>query len=61
MKTYLVDLIVGTIVAVVLTLLSYIVGFDKTWNEAAETYGICFFIYIALTLYGRIKNKNKTS
>jgi hypothetical protein len=38
MKEYIVDFVTGTIVAAVLTLLSYIVGFDKTWDEAAQTW-----------------------
>ena len=59
MKEYLIDFVTGTIVATILTLLSYIVGLDKTWDEAAQTYGICFVVYIALTLFGKLKNKNK--
>lgn len=59
MKEYIVDFVTGTIVAAVLTLLSYIVGFDKTWDEAAQTYGVCFVIYIALTLFSKQKNRNK--
>ena len=59
MKEYVIDFVTGTIVATILTLLSYIVGLDKTWDEAARTYGICFVVYIALTLFGKLKNKNK--
>jgi len=59
MKDYLIDFVTGTIVAAVLTLISYIVGFDKTWADAAQTYGICFVVYIALTLFGKLKNNNK--
>ena len=59
MKEYLIDFVTGTIVAAVLTLISYIVGFDKTWNDAAQTYGICLVVYIALTLFSKLKNKNK--
>ena len=59
MKEYVIDVVTGTIVATILTLLSYIVGLDKTWDEAAQTYGICFVVYIALTLFGKLKNKNK--
>ena len=36
MKEYVIDFITGTIVAAVLTLISYIVGFDKTWDDAAQ-------------------------
>jgi hypothetical protein len=57
MKDYLIDLATGTIVAAVLTLLAYILGFDKTWSDAAETYGICFFVYVALSIFSRIKKK----
>ena len=60
MKGYIFDFVIGTIVAAILTLLSYLVGLDKSWEGAAETYGTCFFIYIALSLYQRIK-KNKTT
>ena len=59
MKEYLIDFVTGTIVAAVLTLLSYIVGLDKTWDEAAKTYGVCFVVYIALTLFSKQKNKNQ--
>lgn len=59
MNEYVIDFITGTIVAAVLTLISYIVGFDKTWDDAAQTYGICFVVYIALTLFSKLKNKNK--
>ena len=59
MKEYVIDFVTGTIVATILTLLSYIVGLDKTWDEAAQTYGICFVVYIVLTLFGKLKNKNK--
>ena len=59
MKEYIIDFVTGTIVAAVLTLISYIVGLDKTWNDAAQTYGICFVVYIALSLFGKYKNKNK--
>ena len=60
-KGLLIDLLFGTILASILTLLSYIIGFDKTWSDAANTYGTCFVIYIAISTYSRIKNKNKTS
>ena len=59
MKEYVIDFITGTIGAAVLTLISYIVGFDKTWDDAAQIYGICFVVYIALTLFSKLKNKNK--
>jgi hypothetical protein len=59
MREYVLDFVTGTIVAAILTLISYAVGFDKTWDEAAQTYGVCFVIYIALTLFGKLKNKNK--
>ena len=59
MKEYIIDFVTGTIVAAVLTLISYIVCLDKTWNDAAQTYGICFVVYIALSLFGKYKNKNK--
>ena len=59
MKEYLIDFVTGTIVAAVLTLLSYIVGFDKTWDDAAQTFGMCFVVYIALKLFSNLRNKNK--
>ena len=59
MKEYVIDFVTATIVAAVLTLLSYIVGLDKTWDDAAQTYGICFVIYIALTLFSKLKQNNK--
>ena len=59
MKEYIIDFVTGTIVAAVITLISYTVGFDKTWNDAAQTYGICFLVYIALTLWSRQKKKQQ--
>ena len=59
MKEYIIDFVTGTIVAAVLTLISYSVGLDKTWGDAAQTYGICFVVYIALTLFSKVKKNNK--
>jgi hypothetical protein len=36
MKEYVIDFVTGTIVAAVLTLISYIVGFDETWDDVLQ-------------------------
>ncbi len=56
MKEWLNELLLDTIVAVVLTLLSYILGLEKTWGGLAETFIIAFTVMFFLGLYSRRKN-----
>ena len=59
LKKWLPELLLDTIVAVVATLLTYIVGLEKTWNEAFQTFFIAFAIMFLLGIYNRRKNHKK--
>ncbi len=59
MREWLVNLVQDTIVATVITLLWYILGIDKSWEDAANTFGTAFLVMFVLGLYQRYK-KNKT-
>ena len=56
MKEWLNELLVDTIVAAALTLLSYILGLEKTWAELAQTFGVAFVVMFFLGLYARRKS-----
>ena len=58
MKQYLIEIAICTIVAAVATLLFYIIGLDKTAQEAATTFGTCFLVMFVLGMWNRIKRKN---
>ena len=57
LKKWLPELLLDTIVAAVLTLISYIVGFEETWDSAFQTFLIAFVIMLALGLYNRKKQQ----
>ena len=57
MKQYLVEIGICTIVAAVATLLFYIIGLDKTAQEAATTFGTCFLVMFVLGMWNRLKRK----
>ena len=59
LKKWIPELILDTIVAVVITLISYIIGFEKTWGEAQQTFLIAFAIMFILGIYNRRKNKQQ--
>ena len=59
LKKWLPELLLCTIVAVVATLLTYMIGLEKTWGEAAQTFIIAFAIMFILGVYSRRKSKNK--
>ena len=59
LKKWLSELLLDTIVAAVATLFTYILGLDKTWNEAFKTFFIAFAIMFLLGIYNRRKNKQK--
>ena len=59
MKQYLTEIILCTIVSTVVTLLFYIIGMDKDWQEAATTFGTCFLVMFALGLWNRLKKKQQ--
>jgi membrane protein YdbS with pleckstrin-like domain len=59
LKKWLPELLLDTIVAVVATLLTYIVGLEKTWDEAFQTFFIAFAIMFLLGIYNRRKYNKK--
>ena len=60
MKEQLTELVLCTIVSAFTTLLFYILGLDRTWQDASTTFGTCFLIMFVLGLYQRYKrNKQK--
>ena len=58
MRQYVAEIAVCTIVAAVATLLFYIIGLDKTTQEAAATFGTCFLVMFVLGMWNRLKKKN---
>ena len=58
MKEWLVELLVDTIVAAVVTLLFYIIRLDHSWDDAMRTYAMSFAIMLALGIYRKTK-RNK--
>jgi len=57
MKQYLVEIAICTIVAAVATLLFYVIGLDKSAQDAATTFGTCFLVMFVLGMLNRIKGK----
>jgi uncharacterized membrane protein YjjP (DUF1212 family) len=57
LKKWLPELLLDTIVAVVATLLCYILGLEDSWQEASQTFIIAFAIMFILGIYNRKKNK----
>ena len=55
MKQYLVEIAICTIVAAVATLLFYVIGLDKSAQDAATTFGTCFLVMFVLGMLNRIK------
>ena len=58
MKKWLIELTTCTIVAAVATLFTYILGMEKTWADAAQTFIIAFVVMFALGIWNR-KKKSK--
>ncbi len=57
LKKWLPELLTCTIVAAVATLLTYILGLEKSWQDASQTFIIAFVVMFALGIYNR-KRKN---
>ena len=53
MKEWLIDLTQNTIISVVITLIWYVLGIDKSWNDAATTFATAFLVLFVITLYQR--------
>ena len=59
LKKWIPELLLCTIVAVLATLLTYILGLEKTWAEASQTFFIAFVVMFVLGIYNKKKNKNE--
>lgn len=55
MKDYLIELALCTVVAVVCTLVSYLLGLEESWQSAANTFGIAFLSMFVVGIF--LKNK----
>ena len=58
LKKWLPELLLDTIVALVATLLCYILGLEDSWQEASQTFLIAFVVMFALGIYNKRKNKS---
>lgn len=56
MKHYLIEVLICTIVAAIVSLLLFLLGLDKTWQDASTTFGTTFLIMFVLGVYVRMKN-----
>ena len=56
MKQYLIEILICTIVAAIVSLLLFLLGLDKTWQDASTTFGTTFLIMFVLGVYVRMKN-----
>jgi len=59
MKEWFIDLAKNTIISILITLLFYVLGFDKSWEDAANTFGMAFLVLFVLSLYARYKTKQQ--
>lgn len=59
MKQYLIEILVCTIVAAIATVIFYIIGMDKSWQDASTTFGTCFLVMFVLGVYARLKKNQK--
>ncbi len=57
LKKWIPELLLDTIVAVVATLLCYMLGLEESWQEASQTFIIAFVVMFALGIYNRKKKK----
>ena len=57
LKKWIPELLLDTIVAVVATLLCYMLGLEESWQEASQTFVIAFVVMFALGIYNRNKKK----
>ena len=59
LKKWIPELAICTIVAGVATLFTYLLGLEKSWAEASQTFLIAFVVMFALGIYNRRKNKKQ--
>ena len=59
MKQYFIEVLICTIVGAVVTLLFHLIGLDKTWDDAAQTFGVTFLVMFVLGVCSRLKAENK--
>lgn len=57
MKQYLIEILLCTIVAAIVSLVFYMLGLDKSWNDASNTFGTTFLVMFVLGVYARLKKK----
>ena len=57
LKKWIPELLLDTIVAVVATLLCYILGLEDSWQDAFQTFLVAFVVMFALGIYNRRKKK----
>ena len=57
MKQYVLEFALCTIVATVVTLLFYVIGMDRSWQDASTTFGTCFLVMFVLGLWNKLKKK----
>jgi hypothetical protein len=58
MKEWFIELTQNTIISAAITLLWYVLGIDKSWEDAANTFGTAFLVLTVLSLWKRLKKKN---
>lgn len=56
LKRWIPELILDTIVAAIISLLFYLLGGDKTWDDIAKTFISAFLIMFTVGLFQRYKN-----
>jgi len=56
LKKWIPELLLCTIVAALATLLTYILGLEKTWADASQTFLIAFVVMFVMGIYSRRKN-----
>lgn len=59
LKKWAYELALCTIVAGTVTLLSWGIGLDRTWNDAAQTFFIAFIVMTALGIWRTLRGNNK--
>ena len=59
MKEWINEIVLDTIVAVLLTLLCYIIGLDESWTEASTTFFVAFLVMFLMAAYRKFKNKGE--
>ncbi len=59
MKKYAIEIVLCTIVAAFFTLISYILGFEQSWQSASNTFGVAFLSMFVVGLFLKDKEKKE--